>query len=342
MERFKVEILYSQCRSAAERVRPAASAGSRLFDSEHANTFRPHSDVQRLYRRHIPSARRAAHRPFFSSGLVGPAADGLGRAGVRRPVERGVVGAVTVPPPAIAVCGLTLGYDRQPAVCGLSCRFESGSLTAVVGPNGSGKSTLLRALAGLLRPLEGVIDFGGPAPPLAYLPQQADIDHAFPITVLDMTALGHWPRVRSMGRLERKHWERVHTALEAVGMAGLEDRPIGALSAGQFQRVRFARLLLQDAPVILLDEPFTSLDAKTTEDILAMVRQWHGQGRTVAVASHDLEQVRAHFPLCLLFAREFIACGATPEVLTPANLARAKALAASWDERPVSRQGAVA
>lgn len=225
-------------------------------------------------------------------------------------------------PRPISVCDLSLSYSRHPAVRHLCCHFAPGSLTAVVGPNGAGKSTLLKALAGLLPPRGGRIDLGGQSVrDLAYLPQQAAIDRSFPITVQDMVSLGHWPRVGAWGALGRAQWQAVQAALAALDLADFGARPISALSVGQFQRVQFARLLLQDAPVILLDEPFTALDARTTDDLLALVRRWHIEGRTVVAVIHDLEQVRAHFPQSLLFARDPIAFGPTAQVLTSGNLA---------------------
>jgi zinc/manganese transport system ATP-binding protein len=121
-------------------------------------------------------------------------------------------------------------------------------------------------------------------------------------------------------------------ALSAVGLDGFENRHIGALSAGQFQRVLFARLLLQDAKVILLDEPFTAIDARTTRDLLDIVARWHGDGRTVIAVLHDFEQVRAHFPETMLIARELIGWGPTAEVMSAANLMTARAMAERWDE----------
>jgi zinc/manganese transport system ATP-binding protein len=117
-------------------------------------------------------------------------------------------------------------------------------------------------------------------------------------------------------------------------MDGFEARPVGSLSAGQFQRVLFARLLLQDAPVILLDEPFNALDARTAADLLAMVHRWHGEGRTVVAVLHDLELVRRQFPETLLLARDCLGWGPTPEVLTAANRLRARMMAESWSAEP--------
>lgn len=236
--------------------------------------------------------------------------------------------------PLIRLTDLTLGYRRHPAVHHLSGGFREGSLTAVVGPNGAGKSTLLKAIVGALRPLDGRVALHGlTAADIAYLPQQAEIERDFPIDVLDTVLLGHWRRVglfRSIGSaLTRQAGE----ALAAVGLSGFERRPIAALSAGQFQRVLFARLLLQDARLILLDEPFTAIDARTTADLLGVVRRWHGERRTVVAVLHDLEQVRSHFPDTLLLAREPIAWGRTADALAPANLVRARAMAESWDDK---------
>jgi len=219
-------------------------------------------------------------------------------------------------PRPVSLHGLTLGYGRRTVLRGLCCRFEPGTLTAVVGPNGAGKSTLLRAMAGLLRPREGSVNLNGmDARQVAYLPQQADIDRSFPISVLDMVALGHWPQVGALGGMTAAQWEDARAALAAVGMRAFAARGIGALSAGQFQRVQFARLLLQNAPVILLDEPFTALDAATTEDLLRLVRAWHDEGRTVLAVIHDLDQVRSAFPLCLSFMEQQPVMGPTACVL---------------------------
>lgn len=116
----------------------------------------------------------------------------------------------------------------------------------------------------------------------------------------------------------------MQVALQQVGLAGFNQRSLDSLSGGQLQRVLFARLLLEDAPLILLDEPFAAVDEATTADLLALIQQWHQQGRTIIAVLHDLHQVRSHFPKCLLLARDVFGLGATAEVLTPENLARAR------------------
>ncbi|PZU90555.1 MAG: ABC transporter [Chelatococcus sp.] len=228
---------------------------------------------------------------------------------------------------AIRLDDLTLGYDRHPAVHHLTGEIAAGSLTAVVGPNGAGKSTLLKAIAGALVPLSGRVSVSGRR--LAYLPQSADLDRSFPIHVYDLVSMGLWSRAGIFGRIGAG--TKIAEAIAAVGLTGFENRPIGTLSGGQMQRALFARLLLQDADVILLDEPFTAIDARTTADLLALVQRWHGEKRTVLAVLHDIETVRRAFPQTLLLAREAIAWGPTAEVLTPANLLEARRMVEASD-----------
>ena len=234
-------------------------------------------------------------------------------------------------PGAITLHGLTLGYDRHPAVHHLDGVIPPGALLALVGPNGAGKSTLLKGIVGEIPCLEGRIARPGLEDAIAYLPQAAEIDRSFPLSVLDLVAMGLWRRLGPW-QSARRHRATLLDALAAVGLAGFEARLIGTLSGGQFQRALFARLIVQDARVLLLDEPFTGVDGRTTADLLALVRAWHGQGRTIVAALHDLGQVRSHFPHTLLLAREGVAWGATEWVLTPQNLARAQSLSEAWDE----------
>ena len=227
---------------------------------------------------------------------------------------------------------VTLAYERRPAVHHLSGRFDSGSLTAIIGPNGAGKSTLLKALAGALRPADGQLDRGGLGPrDIAYLPQQAGFDRNFPIDVLDTVAMGDWGASGLFRAVSSASRRRAREALAAVGLSGFEARPIGTLSAGQFQRALFARMLMQDARLILLDEPFAAVDQRTTTDLLALIARWHAERRTVVAVLHDLEQVRAQFPQVLYLAREPVGWGPTASVLTAANQLRARTMAEGWD-----------
>ena len=228
---------------------------------------------------------------------------------------------------------LTLGYDRHPAVHHITGEIARGALLAIVGPNGAGKSTLLKGIVGELKPLSGSLSLDGPTKrDIAYLPQVIEIDRSFPISVFDCVAMGLWRMIGAWRGLDARGREDVVGALHTLGLVELADRPVGALSGGQFQRVLFARLLLQDASLILLDEPFRAVDTKTIADLIALILRWHAEGRTVLAALHDIEQVRAHFPETLLIAREVVAWGETRKVLTQANLAKSRQLVEAFDE----------
>jgi zinc/manganese transport system ATP-binding protein len=229
---------------------------------------------------------------------------------------------------------LTLGYARRPAVHHLDGAVSAGTLMAVVGPNGAGKSTLLKGIAGTLSPLAGRIERNGLDPrEIAWLPQAAEVDRSFPINVYDLVAMGLWRKAGLFGGIGARARQAIETAIAAVGLTGFESRIIGSLSGGQMQRTLFARLLLQDARVILLDEPFTAIDTKTANDLLALVRRWHGEERTVIAVLHDLDVVKAHFPDCLVLAREAVAWGRTEEALTPETMLTARRLIEAWDLR---------
>nr|WP_065751881.1 ABC transporter ATP-binding protein [Bradyrhizobium paxllaeri] len=234
---------------------------------------------------------------------------------------------------AIKFRNVTLGYDRHPAVHHLNGEVAPGALLAVIGPNGAGKSTLLRGLAGILKPLSGSIDLGGlDSRDIAYLPQSVDIDRSFPISVFDFVGSGLWRSTGPFGGIGKAARGKILAALAAVGLNGFENRAIGTLSGGQMQRMLFARVLLQDARLIVLDEPFNAIDAKTSADLIALVGRWHGEGRTVLAALHDLEMVRSHFPETLLLARGPVAWGPTADALTPENLLVAMKMCEAFDD----------
>jgi zinc/manganese transport system ATP-binding protein len=240
---------------------------------------------------------------------------------------------VIAAPPPLRLVNLTLGYDRRPAVHHLHGEISPGAGLAVCGPNGAGKSTLLKALAGLLAPLGGRIDRGGASPrDVAFLPQLVDVDRSFPINVRDFIAMGAIRRVGLFGGLDGREREGVRAAIARVGLSGMEDRPIDTLSGGQMQRVLFARLIVQDQRIILLDEPFGAIDEATTEDLLILIAQWRAEGRTVVAVLHELDLARRAFPQTMLLARELVAWGDTREALSTVNLARARAMSEAYDQ----------
>jgi zinc/manganese transport system ATP-binding protein len=228
---------------------------------------------------------------------------------------------------------LTLGYERHPAVHHLSGAVASGALVAVVGPNGAGKSTLFKGVVGAIKPLAGTIERDGTdAHEIAYLPQVPDIDRSFPINVYDMVSMGLWRMRGLFGRIGVKDHHIIEKAIAAVGLIGFEQRSIGTLSGGQMQRMLFARLLVQDARVIVLDEPFTAIDERTAADLLNLVRRWHNEKRTILAALHDIDLVKANFPNTLLLAREPVAWGRTSDVLTAENLNKARRMCEAFDD----------
>lgn len=234
--------------------------------------------------------------------------------------------------PCLLFDDLTLGYGGHPAVHHLNGRVARGSLTAVVGANGSGKSTLMKAIAGVLSPISGNCRRAENIA-VAYLPQISELDRSFPARVIDLVALGLWPRRGLFGRWSAGDRARLSQALVAVGLSGFEKRALDQLSGGQMQRVLFARALCQDADLILLDEPFNAVDQRTVDDLLAIIRHWVDEGRTVMAVLHDHDLVRSHFPQTLLLAREAIAWGSTEDVLVPAMLAKARQFQEAWDDK---------
>ena len=227
---------------------------------------------------------------------------------------------------------LVLSYDQQPVVQGVTGTFASKSSTAIVGPNGAGKSTLLKTLVGMHTPDCG--DYSCPfcREEISYLPQKSSIDDSFPISVMDTVLLGFWREAGLFKRITPEQFRAAKNTLCDVGLAELENRPIARLSAGQLQRVFFARIQLQNAPVILLDEPFTGIDLKTVKDLMEFIQYWQKEQRTVIAALHDLDQVRQYFPNTLLLAKECIEWGRTEDVLSQENLQKAWNASLNWGD----------
>jgi zinc/manganese transport system ATP-binding protein len=220
----------------------------------------------------------------------------------------------------IALSGVSIGYDKQIVAASVDGQFPLGRSTAIVGPNGAGKSTLLKTLCGLIAPLAGTLSFDGcTRDDIAYLPQRADVDRSFPVTARDLVALGRWRETGAFRPLSPDGRRAVEQALERVGLLALADRPIERLSIGQFQRALFARLIVQDAPIVLLDEPFAAMDSGTTRDLLALMVEWRDSGKTIVAALHDLDQVRAYFTDMVLIDHAILGWGPVAGVLDHAG-----------------------
>lgn len=233
----------------------------------------------------------------------------------------------------LELCDLTAGYDRHPAVHHIAARFRPGSLTAIIGPNGGGKSTLLKAIMGMVPLMSGHIILRGTSiADCAYMPQQSEIDRDFPLRAIDLVNFGHWRRVGASKPITANLQQASEEALRRVGMFSFAERPVSSLSVGQFQRILFARIIVQDARLILLDEPFAPIDSKTVADLVPLLRQWREEGRTVLFVAHDLGLVQEVCPSAMLLARELVAAGDVNEVLQPVHLQQARFLAESWTD----------
>jgi len=226
------------------------------------------------------------------------------------------------------VHNLSVSYNGTRALDSVSLEVEAGQRVAIVGPNGAGKSTLFRALVGLIPRQSGRVETHGTD--LGYVTQRSAVDWSFPVTVHDVIMMG---RVGKMGWLR---WQRpvdrevVQRCLQDVGMAAYADRQIGELSGGQQQRVFIARALAQEAGILLMDEPFSGVDASAQETILEILSQLHEQGVTMLVSTHDLNLAVEWSDRLALLNGRLIAYGPPRDVVTPQRLAEAYGGQALW------------
>ncbi len=235
--------------------------------------------------------------------------------------------------PTLSFKKVTIAYKNSLALENISLDFFKGTLTAILGPNGGGKSTLLKSILGLVPLQSGEIKkFSSKYKDIAYLPQQTEIDRTFPLTVNDVIAFGACQAKGFFKEINQETNVSIQKALEKVGLKEAGSRSLHTLSGGQFQRVLFARTMLQDAQIILLDEPFAAVDRYTIEDLIQIIKGWATEGRTIIVVSHDLEFVQTYFPQSVLLARRVIAYGPTEKVITLKNLRQARQVSYEWEE----------
>ena len=215
----------------------------------------------------------------------------------------------------IELDNLVAGYEGVAITPSLSGVIHKGSMTAIVGLNGCGKSTLLKTLAGFIPPVSGVVRWSPTRPTIGWLAQRHALESQFPLTVLDVVSQGAWPRISLLRGLRNDVRRRIQAALARVGLTEMARTPIEALSGGQFQRMLFARVLVQRAPLVMLDEPFTGIDEATTHDLMTVIQEMHQQGQTVLAVLHDNQRVADYFPETLLLAPQNACWGPTHEVL---------------------------
>jgi zinc/manganese transport system ATP-binding protein len=206
----------------------------------------------------------------------------------------------------------------------ISLDVLQNAFLCIIGPNGGGKSTLLKMMVGLLPLGKSRIQIGkNRKNKIAYLPQRTDIDRQFPLTCEDVVAMGLWPKVGSFRPMTHDMKESIRTYLVQVGLSGYEKKSLFELSGGQFQRLLFARLMAQEATILLLDEPFAGVDSPTISDLICIMQKWHAEGKTIITVLHDLDLVKQFFPETALLAKTLIAHGPTSQVIAPDILAKA-------------------
>jgi manganese/iron transport system ATP-binding protein len=228
----------------------------------------------------------------------------------------------------IELIGLTVAYNGKPALDDLNVKIPAGERVALVGPNGAGKSTLFKAIIGLLPLRQGSIlihgvPYGNHLDCVGYVPQREEVDWRFPVTVADVVTMGRFGR---LGRLQRPSLADkaiVLRSMEEMGIADLKDRSISMLSGGQQQRVFLARALAQEPHVMLLDEPFTGVDAPTQAATLSLLDRLHDRGVTVLASTHDLSLAASRFERVWLVNCRTIAYGSAAEVFTAEHITRA-------------------
>ena len=226
------------------------------------------------------------------------------------------------------VKNITVTYKNgHTAIHNTSFSLPRGTITALVGVNGSGKSTLFKSIMGFVSLAAGSVEILGltvqkalKSNQVAYVPQSEEIDWNFPVLVEDVVMMGRYGHMNIFRRAKQKDHQMVEMALSRVGMESFRGRQIGELSGGQKKRVFLARALAQESQVVLLDEPFTGIDVKTEEQIMALLREMRSEGKVILVSTHNLGSVPEFCDRAVLINRTVLASGTTESVFTQENL----------------------
>lgn len=233
--------------------------------------------------------------------------------------------ATLTAPAHLSIRDLVAGYPGNMILDHIGFEIPNGQRVAVVGPNGAGKSTLFKALVGLLPALEGQIyvhglRLGAHQDCVAYVPQREEVDWRFPVTVFDVVMMGRYGRLGLFRRPDRADEDAVNRCLQQLNILSLARQPIGGLSGGQQQRVFLARALAQDPHILLMDEPFTGIDATTQETIFSVLDELRKQGVTTLVSTHDLNMAAQRFDQVILLNKRLVAFGPPEQALTEATI----------------------
>lgn len=229
---------------------------------------------------------------------------------------------------ALTVKKLTVSYDHSSALWDIDFEIDPGQIVGIIGPNGAGKSTLIKALLGIVKPISGTAEFFGNCfkkakQRVAYVPQKSTIDWQFPTTVFDVVLMGRYCRLGALKWYRKSDREMALRLLKLMQMEDLKERQISELSGGQQQRLFIARALMQEADLLLLDEPFAGVDKATEALIMETLIKLKDEGKTILMVHHDLNTVEAYFDSLIILKTSLIACGKTADVFNLDNLNRA-------------------
>ncbi|MCH4057075.1 MAG: metal ABC transporter ATP-binding protein [Lactobacillaceae bacterium] len=228
----------------------------------------------------------------------------------------------------LTIKNLTVAYDDTPVFTDVAVTFDAGKITGIIGPNGAGKSTMIKAILGLIKSQTGVVEYNDHSiksvqKQIAYVEQRKDLDLSFPINVFDLVLTGTYGKLglfKSPGKTERATSQ---AALAKVSLTDFSKRQIGNLSGGQLQRVFVARAIVQEAEIIILDEPFVGIDLQSETAIMKILKQWRDAGKTIIVVHHDLNKVSRYFDDLVIMNHGIIDFGPVAEVYNAQNIEQA-------------------
>ena len=238
--------------------------------------------------------------------------------------EQTVISPKSLP---LTIRDLTVAYHRKPVIWDIDLTIPEGKLVSIVGPNGAGRTTLIKSCLDLIPRSSGeVLIYGQPYKQarqrVGYVPQRESVDWDFPVSALDVVAMGTYGQLGWFRRVSKRSKALSMQALERVGLADYAHRQISQLSGGQQQRTFLARALVQDADIYFMDEPFAAVDAATERAIVEMLKEIQERGKTVLVVHHDLATVPQYFDWTVLLNMRVVAAGPTDEVFNQQNLRR--------------------
>ncbi|QGX68501.1 metal ABC transporter ATP-binding protein [Lactiplantibacillus plantarum] len=227
----------------------------------------------------------------------------------------------------LKVQNLTVAYSDTPVFTDVAVNFNAGKITGIIGPNGAGKSTMIKAMLGLIKFQTGTVEYEGRAlkqfqKQIAYVEQRKDLDLTFPINVFDVVLTGTYGKLGLFREPSKADRQRCQDALEQLELADLAQRQISQLSGGQLQRVFVARALVQEANIIILDEPFVGIDLQSETAIMTILHQWRDAGKMIIVVHHDLNKVSRYFDDLVILNHGIVDYGPVDAVYTPANIER--------------------